>query len=46
VIVSVLTLLSNRSVDPLHTLHLIIFGMLPVSHVLFASMVGRMKPEA
>lgn len=46
VIVSVLTLVSARAVDPLYALRIVIFLLLPASHFMFAAMINRMRPEA
>lgn len=46
VIVSVLTLMSSRSLDPLKALRVIIFAILPASHFMFAALINRMRPEA
>lgn len=45
VIVSVLTLLSSRSLDPLYALRIIIFLVMPASHFMFAAMINRMRPQ-
>ncbi len=46
VIVSVLSLVSSRLVDPLQTLYIIILLLLPVIHFMFANLTKSMKPEA
>ena len=45
VIVSVLTLLSSRSLDPLYALRIVIFLLMPASHFMFAAMINRMRPQ-
>lgn len=46
VIVSVLTLISTRVLDPLYALRIVIFLLLPASHFMFAALINRMRPEA
>ena len=45
VIVSVLTLLSSRSLDPLYALRIVIFLLMPASHFMFAALINRMRPQ-
>lgn len=45
VIVSVLTLLSSRALDPLYALRIVIFLLMPASHFMFAGLINRMRPQ-
>jgi flagellar protein FlaJ len=45
VIVSVLTLVSSRVVDPLYALRIVIFLLLPASHIMFAGLMNKMRPQ-
>lgn len=46
VIVSVLTLMSSRVLDPLYALRIVIFLLMPASHFMFAALMNKMRPEA
>jgi flagellar protein FlaJ len=46
VIVSVLSLVSSRLVNPLDTLYIIILVFLPFIHLMFATLTKGMKPES